>query len=213
MPDLPVDIDTTYPDDADRPDRKLHQQHHDALHARYNEGAPDSLDGQTTSDFTALGVESQREPPGGAGTTLVGTGAGYGETGGNNTFIGADAGSSAESGQNNVAIGNQAGVTDDGIDDTVSIGYSSFVEGNRGIAIGYGANADTNGIAIGAFTAALEDQIALGGVAHTLFVHEIQTDAPTGAGLGGIFQVGSVATGALTIKVNGVLYTIAVVPV
>lgn len=37
MPDLPVDIDATYPDDAERPDRKLHQQHHDALHERYNE--------------------------------------------------------------------------------------------------------------------------------------------------------------------------------
>lgn len=43
---LPTDIDADYPDDPARPGRKIHQQHHDILHAQFNvwEGIdPDDL--------------------------------------------------------------------------------------------------------------------------------------------------------------------------
>lgn len=44
MSDLPVNIDTAYDDDSIRPGTKLHQQHHDVLHAFYNNhrNSPDS---------------------------------------------------------------------------------------------------------------------------------------------------------------------------
>lgn len=37
MSDLPVNVDATYEDDAGDPSRKIHQQHHDSVHALYNE--------------------------------------------------------------------------------------------------------------------------------------------------------------------------------
>lgn len=43
---LPTNIDVTYPDDPTRPDRKLHQQYHDALHVQYND-----FEGTTPADF------------------------------------------------------------------------------------------------------------------------------------------------------------------
>lgn len=36
LPELPTNVDDTYPDDPTRPDRKIHQRHHDALDAQYN---------------------------------------------------------------------------------------------------------------------------------------------------------------------------------
>jgi len=41
---LPVDIDGSYPDDPADPSRKLHQQHHDAVHALTNAGVASSAE-------------------------------------------------------------------------------------------------------------------------------------------------------------------------
>lgn len=50
MSDLPVNIDTTYDDDAGDASVKAHQQHHDALHAVYNDLAGAS------PDLASLGI-------------------------------------------------------------------------------------------------------------------------------------------------------------
>jgi len=41
---LPVNVDASYPDDAANPGRKLHQQHHDAVHALTNAGVASSAE-------------------------------------------------------------------------------------------------------------------------------------------------------------------------
>lgn len=206
MPDLPVDIDATYPDDNSTPvERKLHQQHHDALHARYNEeNANPALDGQTDSDFTALGVGSGRTPPGGNGSTLIGTYAGGSEEGGANTFVGDGAGAGVISGSGNVSIGRNTGPTDGAINDSVCIGANSSTEDHNTTAIGQGAvttglrsmaigwNASTGGddaIAIGPGVYSDPGEIRL---AHVRFGHVTGTD--------------------WEVEIDGVTFTITVTP-
>jgi hypothetical protein len=60
MSDLPVNVDSTYSDDAGDASVKSHQQHHDALHGLYNDLAgaspdPGSLD-LVGTDGTVLRV-------------------------------------------------------------------------------------------------------------------------------------------------------------
>lgn len=50
MTDLPVNLDTTYPDDPSDPSTELHQEHHDALHALHNAIAG------TAPDLASLGI-------------------------------------------------------------------------------------------------------------------------------------------------------------
>ncbi len=71
---LPTDVDADYPDDPARPGRKLHQQHHDALHAFYNlwEGIdPEDIGGgehtHPESEVTNLVADlAAKETPAGA---------------------------------------------------------------------------------------------------------------------------------------------------
>lgn len=70
MTTLPTNIDATYPDDPNDPSVKLHQQHHDTLHALNNSvGQADGL-AQLGSD--GLLLEAQR-PPAGAPALHAGT--------------------------------------------------------------------------------------------------------------------------------------------
>lgn len=55
MSDLPVNIDATYADDGGDPSVKLHQQHHDAIHALYNALAGASP-GAAVVDKMAIGT-------------------------------------------------------------------------------------------------------------------------------------------------------------
>ena len=67
---LPVNIDTTYPDDPDQPSRKIHQQHHDSLHGFYNlfEGkTPGAANGVATLGADGLVPAAQLPPSGSSG--------------------------------------------------------------------------------------------------------------------------------------------------
>lgn len=81
MSDLPVDIDTTYEDEVDRPSRKLHQQHHDVIHGFVNLH-PDDPDAHAAAIAAATAgtvldddarLTDARTPSGPAGGVLAGT--------------------------------------------------------------------------------------------------------------------------------------------
>lgn len=62
MTDLPVNIDSSYADDALLPGRKIHQQHHDVLHALHNllrGRTPGAANGFATLDAAAQLVAAQ----------------------------------------------------------------------------------------------------------------------------------------------------------
>ena len=131
-------------------------------------GVPSGLSGTPTKN-TAVGEGAGVATTTGSSNTLIGTNAGLSATTGQqNTLVGADAGDTITIGSSNIVIGQNADTAANNVNRSISIG-STATATTDGISIGYGASVTAaKGIALGRGAQATSNHIALGSATYNL---------------------------------------------